>query len=239
MSSDFLGDPQLRRHGAGLRSTGRHDSSSPEWDQYAVYASWTGLALVVLYTLGQWREIVAYFQQRNARYGALAGVSVLVVLGILVAVNYLSTQQNKRWDLTANRQYSLSEQTVKLLQGLKAPVKFIVFDQEANVDRVPAAARRVPVPVEAGQRRVHRRRTSDRSRPRSTRSRRYGTVVVEYMGRRERVVVTGQSRRAGPDERADQGAEPDGEARLLPGRPRRKGPDEYGTRRATARSSMR
>ena len=65
----------------------------PEWDQYAVYAAWTGLALVVLYTLGQWREIAAHFRHRNARYGALAGVGVLVVLGILVAVNYLSTRR--------------------------------------------------------------------------------------------------------------------------------------------------
>jgi hypothetical protein len=33
--------------------------TKPEWDQYATYATWTGLALVILYTLGQWREIVA------------------------------------------------------------------------------------------------------------------------------------------------------------------------------------
>src|SRR5687768_11166264 len=107
----------------------------PEWDQYAVYAAWTGLALVVLYTLGQWREIVGYFRSRNARYGAIASVSVLVVLGILIAVNYVSARQNKRWDLTENRQYSLSDQSVQLLQGLQAPVRFLVFDQEANFDR--------------------------------------------------------------------------------------------------------
>ena len=93
----------------------------PEWNQYAVYASWTGLALVLLYTIGQWREIVAFFRRRNARYGAIASVSVLVVLGILVAVNYVSVKQNKRWDLTSNRQYTLSEQTVKLLRELKTP----------------------------------------------------------------------------------------------------------------------
>jgi len=107
----------------------------PDWDQYAIYAAWTGLALVVLYTLGQWREIAAHFRQRNARYGALAGLGVLVVLGILVAVNYLSARRNTRWDLTENKQYSLSDQTVKLLQGLTAPVKFYVFDQEVNFDR--------------------------------------------------------------------------------------------------------
>ena len=66
---------------------------------------------------------------------ALASASVLIVLGILIAVNYLSTRENKRWDLTANRQYSLSDQTVKLLQGLTAPVKFLVFDQQANLER--------------------------------------------------------------------------------------------------------
>jgi ABC-type uncharacterized transport system involved in gliding motility auxiliary subunit len=107
----------------------------PDYDQYAVYAAWTGLALVLLYTIGQWREIVAYFRQRNARYGALAGVGVIVVLGILVAVNYLSNRRNTRWDLTANKQYSLSEQTVKLAQGLKSPVKFTLFDQPENFDR--------------------------------------------------------------------------------------------------------
>jgi membrane protease YdiL (CAAX protease family) len=104
-------------------------------DQYAVYAAWAGLALVVIYTLGQWRDIATYFKRRNARYGAVAGVSVLVALGILVAVNYLSARQNKRWDLTANKQFSLSEQTIKLLKSLDAPAKFLVFDQDANFDR--------------------------------------------------------------------------------------------------------
>jgi hypothetical protein len=55
----------------------------PEWDQYAIYGAWAGLACVVLYTLGQWRDIVEYFRKRQARYGALATVSVLVALGIV------------------------------------------------------------------------------------------------------------------------------------------------------------
>ena len=84
----------------------------PEWDQYGVYAAWAGLGLVVLYTIGQWREIIDYFRRRQARYGAIATVSVLVCLSILVAINYLSARQNKRWDLTTNKQNSLSEQTI-------------------------------------------------------------------------------------------------------------------------------
>src|SRR4051812_40926800 len=107
----------------------------PEWDRYAIYAAWAGLACVVLYTLGQWREILEVFKRRQARYGALATASVLVALGIVVAANYLSARENKRWDLTAAKQNSLSEQTVKVLKGLDAPIKFSVFDKQTELDR--------------------------------------------------------------------------------------------------------
>ena len=109
--------------------------TKPEWDQYATYGACAGLALVLLYTFGQWREIVAFFRRRNARYGTIAAASVVVVLGILVAVNYLSDRRNKRWDLTENKQYSLSEQSIKLLGSLTAPAKFMVFDQATNLER--------------------------------------------------------------------------------------------------------
>ena len=68
----------------------------PEMDQYAVYGAWAGLACVVLYTLGQYREIIDYFKQRNARYGAMASLSAVIFLGVLVAVNYLSNRQNRQ-----------------------------------------------------------------------------------------------------------------------------------------------
>jgi ABC-type uncharacterized transport system involved in gliding motility auxiliary subunit len=161
-------------------------SLRPEWDQYAVYAAWTGLALVVLYTVSQWREIAAHFRQRNARYGAVAGVGVLVVLGILIAVNYLANRRNTRWDLTANKQYTLSEQTVKLLQGLNSPMKFYVFDRETDFDRFRPRldsyrynSNQVQVEyVDADRRPVQAKQYNVES---------YGTVVLEYMGRTERV----------------------------------------------------
>src|SRR5262245_58926453 len=103
--------------------------------QYTVYAAWAGLACVVLYTIGQWREFVEYFSRRNARYGAVAGMSVLIFLAILVAVNYLSFRQNKRWDLTKNQEFTLSDQTVKLIQNLDAPVNFLVFDRDPTFDQ--------------------------------------------------------------------------------------------------------
>src|ERR1041384_5424714 len=104
----------------------------PAKEQYAFYLAWGGLVAVLLYTLGQWREIAAAFQGRQARYGPLAGVSIVVVLGILVAINYIGARQNKRWDLTANKQFSLSDQTSTVLQKLDSPLNIMVFTQENN-----------------------------------------------------------------------------------------------------------
>ena len=79
-------------------------SRVPAFNRFASYATplaIAGLVCVLAYTASQWREIAATFEGRHARYGTLTGVSILVVLGILVAINYIGTRQNKRWDLTA------------------------------------------------------------------------------------------------------------------------------------------
>jgi len=104
----------------------------PAWDQYATYAAYAGLVCLLIYILGQWRDIAKLFTRRQARYGTLTGVSVLVVLGILIAINYIGARQNKRWDLTANKQFSLSDQTRSVLQKLDSPLNITVFTQETN-----------------------------------------------------------------------------------------------------------
>jgi len=104
----------------------------PAKDQYATYAAYAGLVCLLIYILGQWRDIVKLFAKRQARYGTLMGVSVLVVLGILVAINYIGARQNKRWDLTASKQFSLSDQTRNVLQKLDSPLSITVFAQESG-----------------------------------------------------------------------------------------------------------
>ena len=102
----------------------------PAKDQYATYAAYAGLVCLLIYILGQWRDIAKLFTRRQARYGTLMGVSIVVVLGILVAINYIGARQNKRWDLTANKQFSLSDQTRNVLQKLDSPLNIMVFTRE-------------------------------------------------------------------------------------------------------------
>jgi ABC-type uncharacterized transport system involved in gliding motility auxiliary subunit len=106
----------------------------PDWNQYATYAAWAGLVSVLVYMAGQWRDVAQFYQGRGAKYGTMSIVSIVVFLGILVAVNYLSTRQNKRWDFTANQVYSLSDQTIKILRDLKEPVKVTVFERAGGQD---------------------------------------------------------------------------------------------------------
>jgi ABC-type uncharacterized transport system involved in gliding motility auxiliary subunit len=160
----------------------------PEWDQYAIYGAWAGLACVVLYSLGQWRDILLFFKRRQARYGALATISVLVALGIVVAANYLASRQNKRWDLTSTKQNSLSEQTVKVLQSVTEPVKFTVFERQTNFDRF--RSRLDAYAYQSSQ--VSAEYVDPDTKPviaREYQIETYGTVIVEYQGRRERATT--------------------------------------------------
>jgi ABC-type uncharacterized transport system involved in gliding motility auxiliary subunit len=86
-----------------------------------------GLVVTALYTLSQWRDIARSFQGRNVKYGSIAATGVLVVLGILIALNWISNRQNKRWDLTAAGQFSLSDQTRQILAGLNQPLVIKTF----------------------------------------------------------------------------------------------------------------
>src|SRR5688500_14716117 len=80
----------------------------PEWHQWGTNLAPAGLICTLLYILSQWREIARSFSGREARYGSLAAASIVVVLAILVGINWLGSRRNKRWDLTAAKQYTLS-----------------------------------------------------------------------------------------------------------------------------------
>lgn len=66
---------------------------------------------------------------RQTKYSAYAGVYLLVVIAVLVTINFLANRYNKSADLTANKRYSLSDQTEKVVKGLKQDVKIAYYDE--------------------------------------------------------------------------------------------------------------
>ncbi len=64
--------------------------------------------------------------------GILTGSSSLIVFGILLLLNLIAFKHNARVDLTKNKRYSLSEQTLKVLENLEHPLKFYSFYSETD-----------------------------------------------------------------------------------------------------------
>ncbi len=80
----------------------------------------------------------AWFGKRTTQYGTLMGLMILVVLGILVAIEALSMNHHWRLDLTKSRRYSLAPQTFKVLEKLSEPVKAYAFFQEGDASKASA-----------------------------------------------------------------------------------------------------
>lgn len=160
----------------------------PTQNRYAFYLAWAGLACMVVYTISQWREIARMFSRRQTRQGTLAATGVLIVLAILVAVNYIAKQQSKRWDLTAAKQYTLSDQSRNILTKLDAPLEILVFDRETEFQRFRDRLRE----YESGSKQVKIEYTDPDRKPTVAQQhavQQYGTIVLNYKGRTERVTT--------------------------------------------------
>jgi len=160
----------------------------PAKEQWAYYLAWGGLVCVLLYTLSQWREIGATFSRRQARYGTLAATSVLVVLGILIAINYIGARQNKRWDLTATKQFSLSDQSRNVLTKLDAPLHMIAFSKEEEFPRYRDRLKE----YEYVSKNVSTEYVDPDKKPTLAKQhqvQQYGTIVLNYKDRTERVTT--------------------------------------------------
>src|SRR6516164_6816849 len=69
---------------------------------------------------------------RQTKYAAFAVTYILVVIAIVVVANVLADRYNKSYDATANKRYSLSDQTAKIVKGLKQPATITYFNQSTR-----------------------------------------------------------------------------------------------------------
>jgi ABC-type uncharacterized transport system involved in gliding motility auxiliary subunit len=86
-----------------------------------------GAVLVVGSLLARVEDYRELFGRRSTRYGVNTAVAVALVLGATVVVQALSFRHSARWDLTENKRFSLSPQTIQLLGGLKTEVNAVAF----------------------------------------------------------------------------------------------------------------
>jgi ABC-type uncharacterized transport system involved in gliding motility auxiliary subunit len=68
-------------------------------------------------------------RSRSGAFGLNSAVTILLVVALLGVANFLAVRYPYKVDLTKNKAHSLSEQTVKVVKGLKDPVKATLFAQ--------------------------------------------------------------------------------------------------------------
>jgi ABC-type uncharacterized transport system involved in gliding motility auxiliary subunit len=73
-----------------------------------------------------------WLKARQTKYAAYATVYILVVIAVVVVANTLADRYNKSFDATSNKRYSLSDQTAKIVKGLKQDATITYFDQSTR-----------------------------------------------------------------------------------------------------------
>jgi ABC-type uncharacterized transport system involved in gliding motility auxiliary subunit len=73
-----------------------------------------------------------FLQARQTKYAAYAVTYTLVIIAVLTVANVLGNRYNKTYDTTSNKRYSLSDQTVKIVKGLKQDANITYYAQSAR-----------------------------------------------------------------------------------------------------------
>jgi ABC-type uncharacterized transport system involved in gliding motility auxiliary subunit len=125
-----------------------------------------------------------FLKARQTKYAAYATLYILVVLAVVSVANVLANRYNKSYDSTANKRYSLSEQTAKIVKGLKEDATITYFDQSSRFaqakDQLDLYANLSP--------KVHVKYVDPDKEPQVTRAagvRRPGTAIVQVGANKE------------------------------------------------------
>jgi len=70
------------------------------------------------------KNIRESFKTRQVKYGGYAVLITLALITGLILVNLLAGQFSLQVDMTSSRLFSLSDQTLQVLNNVKTPVRF-------------------------------------------------------------------------------------------------------------------
>lgn len=101
------------------------ESDDPIWLGIGVF----GLGLIIAYFFLERQSIRKGSKSRGARYTLTASALVFMMFAAMITINVLGVRYDKRWDLTDNKQYTLSDQSRSILTALDEPIKVTAFFQ--------------------------------------------------------------------------------------------------------------
>jgi ABC-type uncharacterized transport system involved in gliding motility auxiliary subunit len=125
-----------------------------------------------------------WLKARQTKYAAYATVYILVIIAAIAVANVLADRYDKSFDSTSNKRYSLSEQSAKIVKGLKQDATITYFNQSTRfregkdlLDEYKALSPKVKVDYVDPDK--------DPQRAREAGVRNFGTAIVQVNGRKE------------------------------------------------------
>ncbi|NLV31970.1 MAG: GldG family protein [Acidobacteria bacterium] len=175
-------------------------SVTDTWGKGNLGLAIAGAALFVVGIGANYRQIMASLGRRSTRYATNYVVSLLLVIAIVAGLNFIGQRHVKRFDTTGNRQFSLAPQTLQVLEKLGGDVDIKAFFPGGDyaplrdlLVQYRTASRRVRFEFIDPDRQPEVARQYDVSvygafqNPLTGTQLKYGTVVLAYGDRREKI----------------------------------------------------
>ncbi|HJU10950.1 MAG TPA: hypothetical protein VJ728_08730, partial [Candidatus Binataceae bacterium] len=97
-----------------------------------------GAFALIGWITASWGRLGELAGSRSTRYGANAALYTAAFVGLLIAINYLAARYPRQFDLTAEKVFSLSPQSLNIVKNLKQPLKLYGFVQEGRSPKAEA-----------------------------------------------------------------------------------------------------
>jgi len=95
-----------------------------------------GAAVVLFYLFMDMKNIFSFLKSKGFQYGTNSILMVVIFLAILIFLQMIVTNKKVQFDLTENKSFSLSEQTVKILDGLTQDIDVVAFVEKGRESQV-------------------------------------------------------------------------------------------------------
>ena len=127
----------------------------------------------------------SWMKARQTKFAAYTAVYVLIVLAVVGVLNFLANRYNKTYDTTSSKQFTLSDQTIKIAKNLKQDVSISYWDQPTQfqaahdlLDRYKDLSPKIEVHFEDVEKNITKARAAGVTRRGAVGSDRSHTVVV-------------------------------------------------------------
>jgi len=102
------------------------------WDRWSIALAVLGAISIAIGLVANYRQILQTLGKRSTKYFSNYVVSVLLVLALVSGLNYFGQRHSKRWDLTGSGRYTLAPQTQQVLEKLNSALDIKAFFPQGN-----------------------------------------------------------------------------------------------------------